>query len=169
MNLYDAIIPPLSNFLGNLDRLLDKASAHADQKKFDREVLFSSRLAPDMHPFSSQVQSACDMAKFAAAKISGKEPPSHPDTEKNFDELHARIKTVRAYLETFTRADFDDCEERRVRHSWMPEGKSMRAGDYLDWFLLPNFHFHLTAAYLILRHNGVELGKMDYMLGMPLS
>jgi len=169
MNLFDAIVPPLTNFLGNLDKLLDKASAHADGKKFDREVLFGARLAPDMAPFSAQIQGACDMAKFIAAKISGKEPPSNPDTEKNFDELRARITTVREYLGTFTRADFEDCDERRVRHGWMPEGKSVRAGDYLDWFALPNFHFHMTTAYLILRHNGVPLGKMDYMLGLPIS
>lgn len=168
-DFYDATIPVFLQFLGNLDKIIDKARAHADVKKFDAEVFFGLRLAPDMYAFSSQVQAACDAAKYCAAKLTGKEPPSNPDTEKNLDELKARIKTTRDYLETFTRADFAGCEDRRVRHAWMPQGISIRGGDYLDYFALPNFHFHLTTAYGLLRSNGVELSKMDYMAGLPMG
>ena len=168
MNLYDATVPVFTKFLGNLERLLDKGVAHAEAKKFDPEVLVAARLAPDQWPLKRQIQGACDQVKYTCAKLTGKEPPSHPETETNLTELRARIKTVLAYLETFTRDDFNGAEERAVSHTWM-QGKTMRGGDYLDHFALPNFHFHLTTAYDILRHNGVPLGKMDLIGSLPFK
>jgi hypothetical protein len=148
--------------LRNLDGCIGKAIAYAEQRKFDPEVLFAARLAPDQFAFSRQVQSTCDQAKYIASKLAGQEPPSHPDTETNLAELRTRIATVVAYLETFKREDFNGAAERDVTFDrW--KGKVMRGGDYLDHHGLPNFHFHFTTAYAILRHNGVPIGKMDYL------
>lgn len=168
MNLYDATIPIFLKMLTNVEGWLDKACALAAQKKFEPEVLLGTRLAPDMYPFCKQIQAACDTTKFAAAKMTGKEPPSHPDTEKTVAELRTRLATVKKYLETFTKQDFVGCEDRPCGHAWMG-GKTMRAGDYLDHFVLPNLYFHLTAAYVILRQAGVEVGKIDYLGSLPFS
>ncbi len=168
MNLYDATVPQFTLMLRNVERWLDKAVAHAEQKKFDPETLLLARLAPDQFPLLKQIQAACDTAKFAAAKLTGKEPPSHPDIETNLAEIRQRIHTCVAYLETFTRGDFEGAEERRCSHTWM-QGKSMRGGDYLDYYVLPNFHFHAVTAYAILRHNGVDVGKRDFIGQIPLQ
>jgi hypothetical protein len=166
MNLYDATIPVFTKFLRNLERWIDKGVKHAEQKKFDPEVLTQARLAPDQFAFLRQVQAACDTAKYAAARLTGKEPPSHPDTEKTLADLRARIHTCIAYLETFKPDDFVGSEDRMCKHTWMP-GQGLRGGDYLDHYVLPNLHFHLTTAYAILRHNGVELGKGDFLGELP--
>jgi hypothetical protein len=166
MNLYDATVPVFTKLLKNVDKWLDKAAAHADAKKFDPEILMSSRLAPDQYPFIRQIQSACDQAKYTVAKMTGKEAPSHPDTEKTIAELRQRIRTVVDYLGTFKREDFAGSEDRPCSHTWMG-GKQLRGGDYLDHLALPNFHFHMTIAYSILRHNGVELVKNDYLVDLP--
>jgi hypothetical protein len=168
MNLYDATIPVLTKMLHNVEAWLDRAVAYAEQKKFDPEIYTQLRLAPDMFSFTRQIQAMCDTAKYAAAKMTGKEAPSHPDTEKTLAELRARLATCIKYLESFTREEFVGCEDRTVSHAWMG-GKTMRAGDYLDHFVLPNFYFHLTAAYAILRHNGVDLGKMAYLGSLPFQ
>jgi uncharacterized protein len=168
MNLYDATVPVFSKLLGNVDRWLDKAAAYADTKKFDPEILLASRLAPDQYAFARQIQSACDQAKFTVAKLTGKDAPAHPDTEKTIAELRARLKTVVDYLKTFKREDFEGAEDRPCSHSWMG-GKTVRGGDYLDHFALPNFHFHLTTAYSILRHNGVDVTKFDYIVDLPFT
>jgi hypothetical protein len=168
MNLYDATVPIFTKLLKNVDRWLDKVAAYADQKKFDPEILMSARLAPDQYPFIRQIQAACDQAKFTCAKMTGKEPPVHPDTEKTIAELRQRIKTVVEYLATFKREDFNGAEERACSHTWMG-GKSMRGGDYLDHLSLPNFHFHMTTAYSILRHNGLDIGKNDYLVDLPFK
>jgi uncharacterized protein len=168
MNLYDATIPIFVKMLTNAEGWLSKAAALAAQKKFEPDIFMQMRLAPDMYPFARQIQAACDTAKFAAAKMTGKEAPSHPDTEKTLEELRARVRTCVSYLETFSRQDFVGCEDRRCSHQWMG-AKSMRVGDYLDHFVLPNFHFHMTVAYGILRHNGVEVGKMSYLGNLPMS
>lgn len=167
MNLHAATVPIFTKLLGNVDKWLDKATAHAGQKKFDPEILLQMRLAPDQYPFVGQIQAACDQAKFTVAKLTGKEAPAHADTEKTIAELRARIKTVVAYLGTFKPADFDGAEERPCGHSWMPA--KMRGGDYLDHFALPNFHFHLTTAYAILRHNGIDMTKTDYVVDLPFA
>jgi len=168
MNLYDATVPVFTKLLKNIDRWLDKAAAFADAKKFDPEILVNARLAPDQYPFLRQVQSACDQAKFTVAKMTGKEPPAHPDSEKTIADLRQRVRTVVEYLATYKREDFNGCEDRLCSHTWMG-GKQMRAGDYLDHLALPNFHFHMTTAYSILRHNGLELGKMDYLVDLPFK
>lgn len=160
MNLYDATVPIFTKLLSQMNRWLDKSVEFATQKKFDPETLMQARLAPDQYPFIRQIQAACDQAKYTVAKLTAKEPPSHPDTEKTIEEARARLKTMIDYLATFSRDDFNGAEERRVSHQWMA-GKGMRGGDYLDQYALVNFHFHYTTAYSILRHNGVTLGKID--------
>jgi len=161
------LILEMKKLLRNLDGWLTKAAAHAEAKKYDTAVLVQTRLVPDMFPFARQVQSACDSAKYAAARVSGKEPPSHPDTETTFPELSARIAKVVAYLDTFTADDFRDLEGRTITlPRW--EGKSMTAIDYLVEHALPNFFFHVTTAYAILRQAGVEVGKRDYLGSLSL-
>jgi len=141
---------------------IDRAEAHAAAKGYDASNLLEARLAPDMFPLVRQFQSACDSAKFAAAFTAGKEPPSHPDTEKTFGELRTRISSVVEYLGTFGEADFANADAGEVkRPRW--EGKSMRATDYLVEQGVPNFFFHLNMIYALLRHNVVELGKRDYI------
>ena len=136
--------------------------AHAAAKKFDAETLLQARLAPDMFPLVRQIQAVCDQAKFAAARAAAKDPPSHPDTEQTIEQLRARIATVVAYLETFTAADYEGVEGRTIKlPRW--EGKSMTALDYFVEHATPNFFFHLTTVYAILRHNGVDVGKRDYL------
>lgn len=161
------LILEMKKLLRNLDGWLTKAAAHAEAKKYDTAVLVQTRLVPDMFPFARQVQSACDSAKYAASRVSGKEPPSHPDTETTFPELSARIAKVVAYLDTFTPDDFRDLEGRTITlPRW--EGKSMTAIDYLVEHALPNFFFHVTTAYAILRQAGVEVGKRDYLGSLSL-
>jgi hypothetical protein len=167
MSLYEASVPQLKKMLQNLDRWLDKAAAHAKAKSFDPTVYLGARLAPDQYAFVRQVQSACDAAKLVCARLAAKEPPKHSDTEQTFNEVRARVRTVIAYLETFKASDYAGVEDRFVSLSFM-EGKKMRAGAYLDQLALPNFYFHLAHAYAILRHNGVDLGKMDYIGSMDL-
>lgn len=152
----------MKKLLRNLDACLDKAVAYAQTKKFDPNVLAQTRLAPDMFPLVRQVQSTCDQAKFAAARLAGKDPPSHPDTEQTIDDLKKRIATVIGYLDGFSAQDFAGVEDRVVaRPHW--EGKSMTAINYFVEHAQPNFYFHLTTAYAILRHCGVDVGKRDYI------
>jgi len=159
---HHAIVLEMKKLLKNLDGWLDKAKAHATAKSYDVNVLLQSRLAPDMLPLSFQIQTACDHAKFAAARTAGKEAPSIPDTEKTVDELRARIATTIGYLDGFKASEFEGADARRVSlPRW--EGKSMSASDYCVEYAMPNFFFHLTTAYAILRHNGVDVGKRDYI------
>ena len=160
-------VQQFSKMLRNLDQCIEKAVAHAKAKSFDPEVLVSARLAPNQYPFQRQVQAACDGAKFSAAYLSGKDAPSHPDTETTIAELRQRIATVLGYLETFKEADFEGAAERKVAPKWMG-GKWLRGDHYLAQLAQPNFYFHITTAYSILRHNGVELGKRDYIGGVPM-
>jgi hypothetical protein len=155
-------VTEMKKMLTNLDRWIEKGVDQAKKKSFDPNVLANARLAPDQYPLVRQVQSCCDTAKFTAARLTGKEPPKHPDTETTIDELRARIRTVVAHLETYKAADFDGADTRRVDLPFM-EGKSMHGADYLVEMAQPNFFFHVTTAYAILRHNGVDVGKMDYI------
>jgi uncharacterized protein len=156
------LIAEMKKLLKNLDTNLDKAATHATAKKFDTKVLLQSRLAPDMLPLMFQIQTACDTAKFAAARTTGKDAPSMPDTEQTLDEAKQRIAKTIAYLDGFKQADFEGIESRTVSlPRW--EGKSMTALDYFIEHALPNFMFHVTTSYAILRHNGVELGKRDFL------
>jgi len=156
------IVLEMKKLLRSLDACLEKGVAFAAAKKFDPSVLLQSRLAPDMFPLLRQIQSACDQAKYAAGRTAAKDPPSHPDSEQTMEEARRRIATVVAYLDGFTAADFDGVEARTISlPRW--EGKSMTAVDYLVEHAMPNFFFHLTTAYAILRHNGVDVGKRDYL------
>jgi hypothetical protein len=145
---------------------MDKAEEYAKARSFEVDVLARARLAPDQYPFTQQVQSACDQAKYAAAYLGGKPPPSHPDTEQTFAELRQRIQKCLSFLETVSAKDFAGAEERKVSPPWLG-GRWLRGDDYLVHVALPNFFFHATMAYAILRHNGVALGKMDYIGSMP--
>lgn len=158
---YQAISQCLQG-LKNLETCLDKAERHAEAKKFDVDVLTTSRLAPDMQPFSYQVQSACDYVKAAAAWLSGQAPPKHEDTERTIDELRARIRKTVAFVEGVKEAQYSDASERKVKLSWAP-GKVIGGQDYLLQMTVPNTFFHLAMAYAILRHNGVDVGKMDFL------
>jgi hypothetical protein len=157
-----ATISQYARMLKNLDQWLETASEHAKKKGFEPDVLAQARLAPDQFALVRQVQSACDAAKFAAAYLSDQKAPSHPDTEKTMAELRARVQTCGAYLATFKQADFAGGEERRVAPAWM-EGKSVQGDRYLTRISEPNFYFHVTTAYDILRHNGVDLGKRHFI------
>ena len=130
------------------------------------DVLAQARLAPNQFTFVQQVQSACDQAKYAAAYLGGKQAPSHPDTEKTFAELRQRIQKCLGFLETVQPKDLVGAEERKVAPPWL-KGQWLRGDDYLVHVALPNFFFHATMAYAILRHNGVDLGKMDYIGSLP--
>ena len=152
----------MQKLLRSLDANLDKAAAYAAAKKFDPSVLLHSRLAPDQWPLIRQIQAACDSAKLGAARCAGQDAPAHADTEQTIDEAKKRIATVVAYLDGFKASDFDGVDKRTVTTPrW--EGKSMTAPDYFVEHALPNFFFHLTTAYAILRHNGVDVGKRDYL------
>jgi len=164
--MYYQSILQFAKMLKNLDHILDKATSFAEQKKSSVEILLQSRLAIDQFNLIRQVQITCDTAKSCAALLAGKEAPSHPDEEKTLDELKNRIEKTRIYLATFTESDFTDSKNKKIsRPRW--EGKFLSGEEFLVQHALPNFYFHLTTAYSILRHNGVELGKKDYLGAMP--
>jgi hypothetical protein len=166
-NLYP-FIAEMKTMLLNLDRWLGAAGEHAKTKKAEPDTLVLARLALDQYPLVKQVQSACDTAKGTAARLSGKEAPVHADDEKTFDEMRARIAKCTAYLDSFSEKDFDGAEARKVPLPFLPGGNKGAVGsDYLVHFAQPNFYFHLVHAYAILRHNGVGLGKMDYIGALP--
>lgn len=168
MRLYDVAVPQPVKMLGNLDRWLAAAIGSADRRKFDPNNLMKARLAPDQFTLDKQVQTACDNAKQIAPRLAGKDGwPQHPDSETTLEQLRARIASVTAYVETFKPEDFAGAEDRKISLPWM-EGKWMRGDEYVAQFALPNLYFHLTTAYAILRHNGIELGKRDYIGGVPM-
>ncbi len=152
--------------LENLEKWMDKAGERAKARSFDVDVLAQARLAPDQFAFAQQVQSACDQAKYAAAYLSGKPAPSHPDTEQTFAELRERIRNCTGFLATVQEKDLAGAADRKVAPPWLG-GRWLRGDDYLTHMAVPNFFFHVTMAYAILRHNGVELGKMDYIGSLP--
>lgn len=155
-------IRQFKKMLLNLDGLLVKGAAYADRKKFETAVLAQSRLAPDMFPLTRQIQSACDAAKFAAAYLSGQEAPKHDDVETTWTELRERIQKVVTYLDGFTPEQFAGAETTKVSPKWA-KGKWLTGAEYLNEVAIPNFYFHHTAAYAILRHAGADVGKMDYL------
>ena len=166
-NLYP-FIAEMKTMLTNLDRWLGAAEEHANTKKAEPDTLILARLALDQYPLVKQVQSACDSAKFAAARLTGKEAPAHPDDEKTYAEVRARVTKVATYLDSFSEKDFEGAETRKVPLPFVPGGnKGALGADYLVYFAQPNFYFHLVHAYAILRHNGVSLGKMDFIGAMP--
>ena len=160
--MFELVIPQFIKMLGNVQQYLDKAQQHAELKKYDVNVLLTTRLTPDQYPFLKQVQIVCDGAKGAAARLSGQTAPVHEDTEKTVEELRKRVEKTVAYLKTFSAEDFSGWKERQVDIFWAP-GKWLPGFEYLTQIAVPNFYFHLTTAYAVLRHAGVDVGKMDYL------
>ncbi len=164
--MYQASAPRFANTLKNLAAILDKAKAHAEAKKLDEQVLTSSRLFPDMFALARQVQIACDSAKGAVARLAGVEIPKHEDTEKTFDELKARIAKTIAFIDGVKAAQVDGSEDKEIILKLQGKDVPFKGMQYLLGFALPNFYFHATTVYNILRHNGVEIGKRDF-IGSP--
>jgi len=164
--IYQTTNVQFTKMLHNLTSILEKAAGHADSKKYDVEVLLQSRLAPDQFNFIRQIQIVCDTAKLAASRLTAKEAPTHADTEKTLPELKARIADTVKYLETLSEKDYADAPTRHITQPrW--EGQFLHGEEYVLHHVIPNFYFHFTTAYSILRHNGVEVGKKDYLGKMP--
>ena len=155
-------VPYFANMLTNLAHLLTKTEAWATERKIDPAVLLNDRLTPDMFTMKRQVQIATDHAKGAAARLGGVENPSFPDTEETFAELQARIVKVRDFILSVPEAGFDGSEDRDITLKVGPEQMTFPGAQYLQGFAIPNFYFHMTTAFAILRHNGVPLGKGDF-------
>jgi hypothetical protein len=167
MSLYEASVPQLKKMLENLERWLDQGVEHARKNSIEPSTLLGARLAPDQYPLYRQIQSACDAAKFAVARLTDKRAPVHPDTEQPLETLRERLREVVSYLGSFRPEDFEGADSRRLSLPFL-EGRQVMAGDYFNEMALPNFYFHVVTAYAILRHNGVELGKRDFIGGMKL-
>ena len=162
VSLYKISAPIFVQHLTAMAGVLDKAAAAADARKLNQEDILNMRMYPDMFPFVRQVQAVCDQAKYAVSRVAGRETPSHPDTEQTIDDLKKRIATVLGYLDEYSQKDFENIASRTVTTPrW--EGKSLSALDYFIEHAQPNFYFHLTTAYAILRHNGVDVGKRDFI------
>lgn len=160
--MYYQLVKQCAQSLQNLEACLDKADQFATAKKFDIGILLNSRLAPDMQDFIYQVQSACDYVKAAAAWLSEQAPPKHEDNEKTVDELRARIRKTVAFVESVTESQYANAAQQKVKLSWAP-GKVIGGEDYLLQLTIPNVYFHIAMAYAILRNNGVDVGKRDFL------
>jgi hypothetical protein len=160
--MYYPVVSQCIHTLKLVETWLDKAEQLAAAKEFDVNVLMASRLAPDMKDFVYQIQSACDYVKGAAAWLSGQTPPKHQDAEQTIGEVRERIRKTVAFAESVAEGQYTGASERRVRLSWSG-GKTMAAKDYLLQITIPNVYFHLSTAYVILRHNGVDIGKMAFL------
>jgi hypothetical protein len=161
--MYQASVPVFARMLENLSTVLAKGAAHAEARKIDPAIFINARLAPDMFPLSRQVQIASDAAKGCIARLAGAEVPSYADTESTFPELHERVAKTIAFVNSFAAPQIDGSEERTVTLKLRGEETKFRGQDFLFRLALPNFFFHVTTAYAILRHNGVEVGKTDYL------
>ncbi|HEY8359854.1 MAG TPA: DUF1993 domain-containing protein [Ramlibacter sp.] len=165
-SMHTASVPLLQHMLRNLVHILDKAEAHAEARKFDPAALTTFRLAPDMLPLTRQVLIACDAAKNGVARLAGVEAPKFEDNEATFGELKARIQKTVHFLDGVPASAMDGADAREIT---FPVGRdktrTLSGQDYLTTWMLPNFFFHVTTTYAILRHNGVELGKADYLAG----
>jgi len=164
IDVYDQLMT-FSAMLGNLDKILTKAEADAEARKIDLQVFLHGRLAPDMLPFVKQIQIMSDQAKGCASRLAGQEPPKWADDEQTFADLHRRIARTSDHLQSFRREDFNGWETRDVELRYPNATLSFKGKDYLLTHVVPNFYFHYTTAYLILRHNGVQIGKRDYLGG----
>ena len=163
MSMYTSSVPVAIHFLGNLSKILEKGQAFCEEKKIEPTVLTSARLAPDMFTLARQVQIACDVAKGCGARLSDTEAPKHEDTETTFEELQARIQKTIAFLETLSADSIDGTEAKDIQIKAGPYELQFTGTDFLNKWALPNLYFHITTTYSILRHNGVEVGKMDYL------
>lgn len=166
ITMYSASAPIFIRMLANLDHWLDKAEAYAEAKKFDTSVYLSARLAPDMLPFSAQIQIACDGPKFAMVRLGGVEGPKFDDSESTLSELRARVHATIDFIKSVPPEKIIGTEEKEITIPRRSGSTTMPGEAYLKHFVLPNFFFHVTTVYALLRHNGVEIGKMDY-LGAP--
>jgi len=160
--MYYEAIQQCVQSLERIETLLDKAEAYAATKKFDVAVLMSGRLAPDMKPLIYQVQSACDYVKGGAAWLSGQKPPRHEDTEQTIAEVRARIRKTVDFATSVPEASYADAENQKISLSWAP-GKVLGGKDYLLQMIIPNVYFHIAMTYSILRNDGVDVGKMDFL------
>ena len=163
ISMYQASVPVMIRMLGNLKGILDKAAAHAQAKKIDEAVLLNARLYPDMFPLTRQVQIACDFARATAARLAGREPLSLEDNEKSFAELVTRIERSIDFVRSIPDGEIDNSDGREIVRPVRGEPKKFTGVNYLLQFALPNFFFHATTAYAILRHCGIDLGKTDYI------
>lgn len=161
--MYQASVPVLIRMLNNLSGILSKAAAHAEVKKIDLTIFVNARLVPDMFPLSKQIQSVSDTAKGCAARLAGIEIPSFADTEATFPELQERITKTIKFLQSVTASQIDESEQRTITMKLPNTTLEFTGQVYLLNFVLPNFYFHLGMAYAILRHHGVDVGKMDYL------
>jgi hypothetical protein len=161
--MYAVAIPPLIKSLTNLRAILEKAIAFAEAKKIDPAVLVSARLYPDMYPLSRQVQIATDVAKGDASRLAGTEPPKYEDNETTFAELLARLDKTIALLQSFTPEQINSSEDKKIVLPLHDRSIEFKGLTYLTDFVLPNMYFHVTTSYAILRHNGVEIGKKDFL------
>ena len=162
LSMYQASVPVFVRMLGNLSTILGKAATYAETRKFDPSVLINARLAPDMLPLAFQVRTACDSAKGCAARLAGIDVPSYPDTETTFAELQARIAKTIDFMKSLKAEQIDGSEERTIVLKLRQE-MQFKGQAYLLGFALPNFYFHTTTAYAILRHNGLDIGKGDFL------
>jgi len=160
--MYEIVIPQFIRLLSNVNKYFDKAIEHADARKYDVNVLLGARLSPDQYPLLKQIQVTCDAAKGCAARLAGQKPPVHEDNETTIPQLRERINKVVTFLKSFKASDFAGWEERPVDIFFLP-GKYLNGYEYLTQLAIPNFYFHLITAYSILRHNGVDVGKMDFL------
>ena len=169
-SMSQASFPVFEVGLNALSSVLDKAKAFASAKKIDGTVLLQTRLAPDMFALTRQIQIATDLAKNGMARLAGVEPPQFEDSETTIDQLKERLARAEAFLKTLDRKAVDAAGSREINFPLGPVNKGqMKGDDYLTHFILPNFYFHLTAAYAILRHCGVEIGKQDYLGAIPIK
>ena len=167
--MYHLAIRQFAHTLESLDAILGKAVAHAEAKKFDVNNFCTARVAPDMLPFTVQIRIATDMAKAAAANLSGKEAPKFEDNETTIEELRARVRRCITFLGTFTEKDFEKVTAKTPIKLAYPPGKAMLANEYLFGRQIPNFFFHVATAYNLLRQGGVEIGKMDFLGNWPMQ
>ena len=166
ITMHSASVPVFVRMLGNLATWFDKAEAHATAKKFDPQVYLAARLAPDMLPLTKQVQIACDSAKFGVARLAGVDAPKFDDTEASFAELRERIHKTLDYINAVPPERLDGTESKEITFPAGRDTTRTLAGEaYLKHLMLPNMFFHITMAYAILRHNGVDLGKKDFLIG----
>lgn len=164
--IYEITVPQFTKMLKNLDTILEKTIPFAEAKKIEVDVLLNSRLAPDQFNFIRQVQIACDTAKLGVAKLTGKDAPVHDDKETTLPQLRTRIAETVAFLGTVTEKDFTGALERKINNPRWGD-KYLLGHEYVTQHTIPNIYFHITVAYEILRHNGVEIGKKDYLGAMP--
>ncbi len=163
LSVYQMSIPVFVRTLTNLKNILAKGAAHAEARKIDESAFLQARLAPDMYPLTSQVHIATDMARAGAARLTGSEPPKYEDNESTFAELIARVEKTIAYLQSLPQSEFEGGDTRIITRPVRGQPKQFIGLNYLQQFIIPNLYFHTTTAYDLLRHNGVDVGKADFI------